>query len=273
MNFKRNDVQEYIEIELHCFDIENWGSYKSALEQWEINAANIQYIKQCIKSDIFSYFMKAFQSFVQALHEIGDKKYAWSIVKLYYSAFYLLRCEILLSNYIIVRCKSLYYVKVVIGEKPIHFNSRKFKGDHQLTIALEEKLYNQAELIDPILGNKINNENVYMWFMKQRDRVNYQMKDFSDPCCDLVLSHVISYFHNKELVKLFEFYNSKSDYSICFDIDHTIISVPYKKLISIYKKIRSEFAVTPDIKDKFIETIKLLYDIGISKKDIVRLTT
>ena len=86
MSFKRNDVQEYIEAALHCSNIEQWASYKSTLEQWEVNASNIVAIKQCVKSDICSYFFKAFQSFVQALHEIDNKKYAWSIVKLYYSS-------------------------------------------------------------------------------------------------------------------------------------------------------------------------------------------
>jgi hypothetical protein len=156
MSFKRNDVQEFIEGELRCFDVENWPSYKSALERWEITASNMRQIQVCVKSDIQSYFFKAFQSFVQALHEIDNKKYAWSIVKLYYTVFYLLRCEILLSNHIFVRCKTLYYGKVNVGEKLSPLNSTKFKGDHQLTIALGEKLYTLSELIDPILGNKIN---------------------------------------------------------------------------------------------------------------------
>lgn len=268
MSFKRNDVQEFIETEVGCFDIEQWASYKSALEQWEITSSNIVKVKECAKSDINSYFFKAFQSFAQALHEIDNKKYAWSIVKLYYTIFYLLRCEILLSDYIIIRCKTLYYAKINIGEKPTPFNPNKFKGDHQLTIALEEKLYNLSELTDPILGNKINGENAYMWFMSNRDRVNYQMKDFSDPICDVFLSHVISYFDNKELLKLFQFYNTKTDYSVCFDTDHTLLSIPYKKLISVYKRISATMIITPESKQKLIETRKLLFDLGLKKTDI-----
>lgn len=271
MNFKRNDVQEFIEAELGCFDIEHWASYKSTLEQWEITSSNIAKVKECAKSDINSYFFKAFQSFAQALHEIDSKKYAWSIVKLYYTVFYLLRCEILLSNHIIVRCKTLYYAKINIGEKLQPFNPNKFKGDHQLTIALEEKLYNLSELTDPILGNKINNENAYMWFMSNRDRVNYQMKDFSDPICDVSLSHVISYFDNNELMNLFQFYNTKTDYSICFDTDHTLLAIPYKKLISVYKRINTTMIVAAESKQKFIETSKLLFDLGLKKTDISKL--
>lgn len=260
MSFKRNDVQEFIEAELGCFDITHWASYKSALEQWEITASNIGKIQTCINSDVQSYFFKAFQSFVQAIHEIDNKRYAWSIVKLYYTVFYLLRCEILLSNHIIVRCKTLYYAKVNVGERVSSFNPNKFKGDHQLTIALGEKLYTSSELIDPILGNKINGENAYMWFMSNRDRVNYQMKDFSDPVCDSSLSHIISYFDNKEIVNLFSFYNTKTDYSICFDVDHALLAIPYMKLVSVYKRVSNTLIITDESKQKFIETSKLLFD-------------
>lgn len=268
MSFKRNDVQEFIETELRCFDIEQWGTFKPSLLQWEIDSTNIANIQRCVKSDINSYFFKAFQSFVQALHEIGHKKHAWSIVKLYYTVFYLLRCEILLSNHIIVRCGTLYYAKVNLNEKMLPFKPNKLSGDHQLTIALEEKLYNLAELTDPILGNRINGKNAYMWFMGNRERVNYQMKDFPDPACDVSLRHVYSYFTEKKLVDLFLFYNANTDYSICFDTDHTLLSIPYKKLISVYKRISTSMIITPESKQKLIETRKLLFDLGLKKTDI-----
>jgi hypothetical protein len=267
ISFKRNDVQEFIESELGCSNIQQWSSYKSALETWEITDLNLAQLKLCVKSDINSYFFKALQSFIQALHEINSKKFAWSIVKLYYTIFYLLRCEILLSNNIIVRCKTLYYAKIDIGEKMQSYNSNKFKGDHQLTIALEEKLYNSGELTDPILNNKIDEKNPYMWFMDNRDRVNYQMKDFSDPLCDVYLNHVIPYFEDKELVKLFQFYNTE-DYSICLDKDHALLAIPYKKLQSVYQRIVATMIINDELKQKIIETSKLLLDLGFKRKDI-----
>ena len=121
--------------------------------------------------------------------------------------------------------------------------------------------------MDPMVGNTIDDKNAYMWFMRNRDRVNYQMKDFSDPFCDIALSHVISYFNKKELVKLYQFYNN-TDYSICFDTDHTILAIPYKKIISIFQRINSNMIITTESKHKLIETNKLLFDLGISIKDI-----
>ena len=268
MNFKRNDVQEFIETDLGCCNLSIWPSYKSALEKWSITSLNINHIRDCVNSDIQSYFLKAFQSFSQALHEIADKKYAWSIVKLYYCIFYLLRCEILLSNHIIIRCKSLYYTQVKLGGSPVVLAPKKFKGDHQLSIALAERLYNQSELNDPILGNKIDGENVYMWFMSHRDRVNYQMKDFSDPQCDPALQHIILYFNENKLLDLFKYYSLCPDFSICFDKDHTLLSVPYLKLVSIYKRISSNLVLSYKAKVKIVDSLNLLLDLGITKRDI-----
>jgi hypothetical protein len=269
MNFKRNDVQEFIESELRCFDIEPWSSFKGKVENWSIDNSNIDRVRLCVQADINSYFFKAFQSFAQALHEISRKKYAWSIVKLYYTTFYLLRCEILLSGNIIIRCKSMYYVKIAVGEKPVRFNPNKYKGDHQLTIALEEKLYKSYELQDPILDNKLDGENPYMWIMGNRDRVNYQMKDFSDPVCDPILNKAFAYFQDNDILSLLRFYND-NDYSICFDMDHAILAIPYKKLLSIYRSVSTAITMNA-YRDKLIETNKLLFDIGIKKRDFINL--
>jgi hypothetical protein len=94
------------------------------------------------------------------------------------------------------------------------------------------------------------------------------MKDFSDPVCDVSLSHVISYFDDKDLLKLFEFYNSKTDYSICFDVDHALLAIPYMKLVSVYKRISCMMVITEESKRKLIETSKLLFDLGLKKTDI-----
>lgn len=270
MSFKRNEVQEFIETALTCFDVEKWGSYKGKLEQWRVKLSDVNKLKQCIKSDINSYFIKALQSFSQALCDIENKRYTWSIVKLYYCIFYLLRCEVLLSNHILIRCKSLYYVKVSDGESPVSFNPKGLYGDHQLTIALVEKLYKLAILSDPMLGNKIDGMNVYLWMLKQRERVNYQMKDFADPQCDSILNHIVPYYDDCDLLSLFKFYNSQ-DCSICFDTDHTILAVPYKKLVSIYNQIKSDIPKDLIIHRKIVHSISLLGTLGMTKENIKEL--
>lgn len=271
MSFKRHDVQEFIEYELGCFDLNQWPTYKSNLELWEVTGNNLQPLGRCMKSDLNSYYFKSVQTFLQAIHEIKQKKYSWAIVKLYYSVFYMLRCDILLANYMLVRCKSLYYTKVENGATLKTFNKNNIRGDHQLTIAFAKKLYDDGEIIDPIFGNQINDENAYLWLMKNRERVNYQMKDFSDPKHDQVLNHIISYFNEEKVSDLLNFYHLNTDYSVCFDLDHSILSIPFKKLLQIHSKIQDKIEYNNKQKRKIINCFKYASDLKINKNQIAEL--
>ena len=271
MSFKRNDVQEFIEYELKCFNLNNWLSYKTKLLAWEVSRSNENQLERCIKSDLHAYFFKALQTFIQSLHDFFQKKYSWSIIKFYYTTFYLLRCDILLSNHIIIRCGGFYYAKVEIGNKFIQFKKRNIRGDHQMTIALAKKLNEDGEIFDPIFGNEINGDNAYIWLMKNRERINYQTQDFSDPYADVILLHLKSYFQKNKIKDLFEFYNSNVDYSICFDIDHSIIAIPFKKITNIFKKLETDFYFPDEYKRKYISCINFTKDLNIRRAHLEEL--
>lgn len=268
MNFKRNDVQEYIEIKLGCYDPTNWHTYKEKLCNLVLSEVDFIPLDRCITNDIYSYYFKAIQTFTQALHELNDKKYTWSIVKLYYTTFYLLRCEILLAKHIMVRCGGMYYLKLDFGATFLPFNKKKKNSDHQLTIALAEELYKKGEINDPIFGNQLDGESAYNWLMKQRERVNYRMKNFTDPYPDEILNHIETYFKSGEINKLFLFYNNDKDYSTCFDLDHAILSIPYKKLISIYQTLRDSFDFRYELKRKYISSCSLINHLSLDRETI-----
>jgi len=225
---------------------------------------------RCIQSDIQSYYFKGLQTLIQALHEINQQKFAWSIVKLYYSTFYLLRCDILLSNHILVKCQTLYYCKPIKDIKFSKFTG-KTRGDHQNTIVFAEKLYKESELNDPIFGNYIDDQNPYLWLLQQRERVNYRLKDFSDPMHDEVFDHTITYFKENDLFNLFLFYQNDKEYTSCFDTDHSILAIPLKKLFQISSKIKKRMPNSEiDIK-KVANCSRMLKDLNIGKQEILSL--
>jgi hypothetical protein len=269
MNFKRHEVQEFIEYELRCFDLSKWPTYKQQLTLWEVTNNNISSIHRCMLSDLNSYYFKALQTFFQAVHEIKQKKYSWAIVKLYYSTFYMLRCEILLANHILVKCNSLFFTKVEVNARLKLFNKNNVRGDHQQTIAFSKKLYDEGEITDPIFGNDIDNLNAYLWLMKNRERVNYQMKDFSDPYHDDILNHIISYFEEDKVSKLFEFYKQNTDYSICFDIEHSILSIPFKKLTQLHIKLKDKIDYKNEFKRKIVTCLNYASELKISKINVI----
>ena len=107
--------------------------------------------------------------------------------------------------------------------------------------------------------------------MKNRERVNYQTKDFSDPYSENVLNHVTTYICEGKIQKLFEFYNQSKNYTIYFDLDHSILAIPYKKLISTYKRIENSLDLTDKYKRKIISILILMRDLNISKSDLQKL--
>lgn len=270
-NFKRNDVQVYVENAQNCFEKEKWSSYQQNFLKWEIGSIDVNPLNNCLESDLTSYFFKAFESFSQALIDIRNRKHSWAIVKLYYATFYLLRCDILLSNHIIVRNKGLYYSKINQGNKFILYAKGKVRGDHQLTISLMKDLHNSGKLNDPILDNNLEDVDAYTWLMQNRERINYQQKNFAEPEIDNAFTHIFSYFENSNLVELFEFYNSK-DYSVCFDLDHSILSIPYKKLIQIWTKSNGRIDISGNRIRKIAYCINDLKSLNIKKENIFNMS-
>lgn len=267
INFKRNDVQVYIENAQNCYDLEKWTTYKQKFINWEIGTNDFTPLRNCLESDLTSYFFKAFESFVQALIDVQNKKYSWAIVKLYYSTFYLLRCDILISGHLIVRCGGLYFTEVTPGRKFSLYQKNNIRGDHQLTISLVKDFCRCGKIIDPILDNNIDDVDAYTWLLQNRERINYSQKNFSEPNVDCVFSHVDTYFETLELVELLKFYKSK-DYSICFDTDHSILSIPFKKMIQIFEKANGKIDISGDFLRKIIFQLNALKGCNIKKADV-----
>lgn len=270
INFKRNDLQVYIENAQNCYDIEKWGSYKQSFTNWTINSSDLIPLNNCITSDATSYFLKGLISFSQALADISNKKYSWAIVKLYYSIFYLLRCDVLLSNTLMVRCGAFYISDLKINEKFQVFQKGKARGDHQLTIELVKHLINQGKMVDPILGNLIDGVDAYSWYMHNRERINYSQKNFAEPKTDATFSHLVTYFNENKVFELLDFYNSKN-YSICFDTDHSVLSIPYKKLIQVFQKGKGIIDFSGENKRKLIFLMDDFANCSIDKSNFKQL--
>lgn len=268
MSFKRHDVQEFIEYDLGCFNLTNWKNYQPSLLSFTVDTNKKNQLSNCIESDAISYFYKSIYSFIQALNNIHQNNFNWSIVQLYYCCFYAIRADILLSNHCIVRCSGLYIAENQIGEnfKPVRINNTR--GDHQLSIALLKKLKNEHKLNDEILDIDLEGTDAYTWLMKHREKTNYQLKNFTDPEIDELFQHLYTYFKTKNLFELFNFYNS-ADYSICFDLDHSILSIPFKKIMQVKNKINTKYQLNTQENRKHYSYLKnRLLELGLSKNNI-----
>lgn len=240
MNFKRHDVQEFIEFNLGCLEVSRWKEYLPSLLSLNVDESIKKKLDNCIESDTYSYLYKSIYTFTQALSNISRRNFNWGIVQLYYSCFYAIRTEILLSNHCIVRCKGLYMVENLIGRKFFQIKFNNITGDHQMAIALLKKLKKEQLIMDEILDTELEGDDAYTWLRKHRERSNYQLKNFSDPETDEIFSHIDQYFKSNEVFELLYFYQTSS-YEVCFDIDHSIIAIPFKKIQQVKNKINDKY--------------------------------
>lgn len=229
MNFERHGVQRYFEGQLGCTNVTQWKSYKSSLAAFTLSASDAAAITPLLIQDSVALYIKAIQTFSQALAGLQRKEFAWAVVKMYYSVFYAMRCELHASSVIAVKNGSIFYTTNVAGAT---FNSIQEKGSHQTYIKLRRTLPASVISHDTLLDNDIEaGVDVYSWMCFNRERVNYHSKHFADPEPDDVLTKIYNdYVVTHKMTNLLNLY--EADLLYCFDTDHATVAVPYRKLRS-----------------------------------------
>lgn len=273
MSFKRNDVQEYIELKCGCTDITKWDSYKQKLRELNLSANDLSIISTKIENDAVSYWLKAIHSFTQALEGISIGYSAWSIVKLYYSVFYCLRGELLSESHLLVRNGSLFCLKLNTETHFSEFKLSKLRGDHQLTIGYYSKMVKDGIISDLVSSNQIDDNYPYMWMLKQRERVNYQMQNFPDPEIDSLLAKIHEAVIQKNADEVFKQIDSSvnDDGIYLFDKDYSMISITYYKLQILLNHIKRFQIDLSFITTKLDRVITVLTQLHLSNDVIDRL--
>lgn len=227
MNFERHGVQRYFEGQLGCKDITQWKSYKARLAAYTLSPADVAAITPLLVGDSVALYTKAIQTFSQAMAGLNRKEFAWAVVKMYYSVFYAMRCELHASSVVAVKNGSIFYTTNVAGAT---FRFVQEKGSHQTYIKLRKTLPASVISHDTLLDNDIDaGEDVYSWMCSNRERVNYHSKHFADPEPDDVLTKIYNdYVLTHKMTDLLNLYDSELLY--CFDTDHATVAVPYRKL-------------------------------------------
>ncbi|MCK4827455.1 hypothetical protein KA005_67625, partial [bacterium] len=226
MNSNRYCIQLYIENKVGCTDRLKWTDYKHSVEELILDNKDKENLSELCHSDAVSYLQKSLISYAEAIYGLRRNRSSWATVKLYYSVFYSIRADILLSNHFIVRCKGYYYSKIKKNEKLKKFTVRKGGGDHQLSILFSNKLHKSGVNTDPLQDGNIDDMIPYFWLMKQREKINYTQKEFTDPNIVSWLQKPLSYFTENKEQDLLEMYDKADDYLYCFDKDHACLAIP-----------------------------------------------
>ena len=226
-SFERHGVQRYFENQLGCATLEQWKNNKATLKTYVLTAADAAALSPLLIQDATALYIKALQSFAQALTAFSRNEFAWPIVKMYYSVFYAMRAELYASSVIVIKNGQLFYTTNVAGNA---FTSMQEHGSHQTYIKLRKTFPASVIIRDAMLDNEIEaGVDVYSWMCNNRERVNYHAKHFPDPEPDSVLQKIYdNYVKPRKLTDLLNLY--EGDRLYCFDKDHTSVAVPYHKL-------------------------------------------
>ena len=257
MNFDRFRFQTQIETYIGCSDLSKWGSYKQTFENFEVTSENIDILKECLYLDGLDHLYKGIYSISNGLFNINNKYYSWSIIKFYYSIFYLMRSNFAANNIGFLKNGGIYTLNLHIGEKPIRRDRGKYRGencngDHKTTIATHVKEFSSQDIM---LTNTVQGENVYDWLMDVRNQVNYRERSFHEPDFKYFPSEI---FDENQIKNTIEAYFNDTDLVYCFNEDHAAIAAPIKilQLVCEHYYVKTNLRLSKPRADLIIEMLK-----------------
>jgi hypothetical protein len=251
MSSERFNVQIVIEHEIGCANpsdlAANKAHFKIKIESLVVNENLSTRLREGATSDTSKTFFKAALSIVEAIDGISLGTHSWSIVKLYYSIFYLLRCKIATKNCYFFKCAgNIYSINESKGSKPILRSKGKFlgadiRGDHKTILATYITDFGAG---DPLLSNKIgaDSEYVFQWIMGARENIHYRNPTFIEPD----LGHFdAKLFSSQNLSFWIDKYYSEAVPIHCFLEDHACLATPLILMRDTLRRFVDEFEEPP----------------------------
>lgn len=230
MSSDRFQVQVEIEKIIGCPNPLQLSSmkahFKSQIVKMSISDSQISSLTPAAKLDASGTFFKALLSIVEAMEGLIRGGHSWAVVKLYYSAFYLLRFKMTAMGHVFFKCAgTIYSVELKKKAIPIERSKGKFagvdvRGDHKTILAT---YIAHLGTHDILLTNKIGSKSVFEWMMSAREDVHYRKPTFSEPLSDLFYSDL---FTEAGLVLWIKNYLNDADVVHCFLEEHCCLATP-----------------------------------------------
>ncbi len=257
MNFNRYRVQSAIEMDIGCTDIEKWKDYIESFKNYKVAKLKEDQLLTELKKDSADIYFKAIFSIADAINGLYYGRHSWSVIKLYYAVFFLLRCSLATQKYAFLKNSGIYTLKIAQGESPIRRDNKtylkeKVSGDHKTTIVTYIDIFSGSDILQ---SNTINDKVVYLWLMDLRNQINYRERDFTEPVGKYFSSKI---FDQKQIKKQIDEYLTDTSYVYCFDEDHCALAAPLKLAQIVRKQLYNFIDFEPISQDKKLEINKLI---------------
>lgn len=230
MSFDRHRAQILCENILGCATFEEF--YSADITTLTLNAGNAYAFKSSLIDDAKDLFYKGHLSLLEGLAGIENKNYSWAVIKCYYSVFYMIKADLALRDYGLIRHSAIYYLKAAEGASPITKGAKgkdraKYSGDHKSAINYYKDLFSGSDLL---LTQDIAGLSAYEWLMKKREQINYQERYFNDPNGSDFMTYISAEVTAGKFVKLVQ--DIVSDpYILTFQNEFAPLAIPIKRLL------------------------------------------
>lgn len=228
---KRAATQRFFEERFGVSTPEDLAPWRDDLRKIELTLADQELLSECIDVDIVASYERCAFTIYQAISDLHHGDRLWAAVKLYYSVFYALRAEILLSNYVIVRAGRFLILECRRGAKFSQFNGEA-KGDHGLAIALAKRYHSGSDILQ---SQNIEGILSYEWLKSVREMVQYKLRRPPE------LDNIDPFFPDAQwsIFEQVKTFLADSDPYFCFDPDYAALALPLKRFQLTSQNVKS----------------------------------
>lgn len=219
---KRAACQRYFEELFGVSNADDLAAFRDDIRGRRLSLADENALRECADKDASASFERAALSLLQALCDLQNGDRLWAAVKLYYSVFYALRCELLLNHYITLRAGRVLIYECRQGELCRQYNGSS-SGDHGMAIALAKRYFSDSDVLQ---SQSIAGKLSYEWMKEVREIVHYRMRRPPE------LERFDPFFPDDqwELSNQVETFLADRDPYFCFDPDYAALALPLKRL-------------------------------------------
>ena len=203
--------------------------HKYNFKNYELTEVDFAALSAMVKKDAMGLYYNALVSFAQGCHSILAGCASWACVELYYSLFYSLRAELYYNDYLLIRDRGLYLLKIAVGEHPATKNNKEYNTDHGGSLRYFIDVYGDSDFL---CSNVVDGMNVYLWMMDLRETTNYRHQRFNEPECFTELLPLVEKIKTDGLANVLRWF--KTDFDIyCFSDQHAWLCAPFRKLLEV----------------------------------------
>lgn len=217
------------------------GKTASTILTSALASSDAKVLRNLAVKDALGVWYSGALSLAQGVNGVHSKRYAWSTVKLYYSAYYFLRSILLAHGW----CQFYIDGKPrLIEARPGQMPVKQAGTSHESCYRIFEKVFPKSSLISQPIGLFSAAE----WMKKQREEINYNTPRFPDP-------EVPTWFEEHALLgvrrAVIEYLHDPLAYE--FIDRHAMIAYPLAAGIEAVVSLRaSGIATTEDEKKGFV---------------------